>query len=287
MISEHLGSQLKMPLLPSGAYARLKTARYGRLAEAILEFTREQRLGLGDRIPSIRGLAKKFNVSCPTIRCALTSLEVIGHIQKVAGIGSFLVNRAASLQFAFCQESPPLLVLQACNSVEPGVVGEAALNCTADMIELIRRHFLILKLEFEKDVVEASAHSTDVRFHELLAASGGRQITIIIGELWRSFYAEANRNVIKCLSASEYRKEMLGNYEELIDAIVKQDQWLSMRAMHNHLIGLQERIRCQSAETDLETNMPESTCVVAQSSSVLRQNSNVAALLYEKREQDA
>jgi len=232
---------------------KVKRTTYSRLAQAVLEFSLEHGLRHGDKIPSIRELAIIFGVSCPTIRCALTALEATGHLQKLAGIGSFLIDRSASLRFVPCQESSPLLILQACLTIEPEIAAEAARKCTPELLIRIRRQGSELRLRGGEDVVGTSMHSDDIRFHELVAAAGGRQIVTIIGGLWRSFYAESNRNAFKCLSTAECRREMLSSYQELANAIGGRDEWSAMRAMRCHLISLQELVRHGSTEADVET----------------------------------
>jgi len=234
------------------ATPRFKSTTYGRLAEAILRFALEQGLCPGDRIPPVKELAIIFGVSGPTIRCALTALEVTGHIQKLAGIGSFLIDQSASLRFGAYQESSPLLLLQACLTIEPELAAEAARKCTGGLLTRIRRQEARLRLESKIESDRASTHPEHIHFHELLASVGGKQTAIIIGGLWRAFYAQSNRNAFRCLLTAECQREILSRYKELIDAIGSRDECRAMRAMRGHLIRLQELLRHGSDEENAE-----------------------------------
>jgi DNA-binding FadR family transcriptional regulator len=235
----------------------MRNSTYGRLARAILQFSLEQGLGSGDRIPPVRKLSMIFGVSRPTIRRALTALEATGNLQTLPGIGSFLIDPSASLHFAPCPESSPLLILQACVTIEPAIAAEAARKRTTGILARMRRQRNELQSKRWHLNVRGSMHSNDIRFHELLASASGKQTVIIVGGLWRSFYAKPNQNAFRVLSMDESRRAMLNDYDELIDAIGSQDELHAKRAMRNHLIALQELIRHGPVEEVAEADMQE------------------------------
>ncbi len=61
-----------------------------RLADDIVEIIREQRLGAGDLLASSRELARRFDVTTPTVREALRRLEATGVVEFRHGSGTYV-----------------------------------------------------------------------------------------------------------------------------------------------------------------------------------------------------
>lgn len=62
------------------------------VAEQVLDAIRSGALGPGDRLPSERDLAEQTGVSRPSVREALSALQLIGAIETRHGQGTFVVN---------------------------------------------------------------------------------------------------------------------------------------------------------------------------------------------------
>ncbi|TDV55179.1 FadR/GntR family transcriptional regulator [Actinophytocola oryzae] len=61
-----------------------------RLADSIVEIIRDQRLGPGAALASSRDLAKRFDVTTPTVREALRRLEATGIVEFRHGSGTYV-----------------------------------------------------------------------------------------------------------------------------------------------------------------------------------------------------
>ncbi|WP_328989217.1 GntR family transcriptional regulator [Kribbella sp. NBC_01245] len=102
-----------------------------RLTEAILAIIRDEGLSTGDAIPSARELAKRFEITTPTIREALRKLEATGAVEFRHGSGTYVgptINNAVLAN----PHRPPITrdsVLQLIDArlvIEPGIAAAAA-----------------------------------------------------------------------------------------------------------------------------------------------------------------
>jgi GntR family transcriptional repressor for pyruvate dehydrogenase complex len=102
-----------------------------RLTEAILGIIRDAGLGPGDAIPSARELAKRFEITTPTIREALRKLEATGAVEFRHGSGTYVGPTINNVVLAN-PHRPPITkqsVLQLIGArllIEPAVAAQAA-----------------------------------------------------------------------------------------------------------------------------------------------------------------
>lgn len=66
---------------------------YTKIADAIMEYIKENDLKTGDRIPSERELAQEFNTSRNSVREALRVLENNGIIEVKMGKGAYITEK--------------------------------------------------------------------------------------------------------------------------------------------------------------------------------------------------
>ena len=79
-------------------FSRVDTKRRALLvAEQILDAIAEGTLKAGDRLPSERDLAEKVGVSRPSVREALSTLQMIGALETRHGQGTFVRDRAQDI----------------------------------------------------------------------------------------------------------------------------------------------------------------------------------------------
>ena len=80
-----------------------KRVLYIQIADAIMEYIRDNKLEVGDKLPSERFLSEALKISRNSVREALRFLETQGIITVHTGIGSFIASdcsdRSVSLQF--------------------------------------------------------------------------------------------------------------------------------------------------------------------------------------------
>ncbi|MEV8373291.1 GntR family transcriptional regulator [Kribbella sp. NPDC056861] len=151
-----------------------------RLTEAILGIIRDADLGPGDAIPSARELAKRFEITTPTIREALRKLEATGAVEFRHGSGTYVGPTINNVVLAN-PHRPPITkesVLQLIGArllIEPAVAAQAAIATQSlDKLEAAVTNAL----------TPPGGPAFALNFHvELAAASGNPVVEELIGSL--------------------------------------------------------------------------------------------------------
>ncbi|MFC4769260.1 FadR/GntR family transcriptional regulator [Effusibacillus consociatus] len=152
---------------------------YQNIAVQIQRYIQEGYLNPGDKLPSMKELAKQFGVSRPTIREALSSLQAMGLVELRQGDGTFVsqvdLNKHlyAPLQAALLIGRNDLVSLHEVRTIlEVGASRWAALNRTSQAYEEIASALI----EFEWAVSDADIVQADIRFHQAIAAATGNPV---------------------------------------------------------------------------------------------------------------
>ena len=88
---------MKLPSLTVDRTALSRTTLSETLAQRITELIRERNLAVGDKLPSVKTLARTFVVATPTLREALRRLEAAGLIELRHGSGIYVRRADTSL----------------------------------------------------------------------------------------------------------------------------------------------------------------------------------------------
>jgi DNA-binding FadR family transcriptional regulator len=109
------------------------------VADHIVLAVREHRLQPGDLLPAERELAERFDVSRPTLREALTALELAGVVESRQGRGTTVVATSSHVAMWGVQVAPRQ-VFAARLALEPELARLAAENRTrTDIVDLCDR----------------------------------------------------------------------------------------------------------------------------------------------------
>jgi DNA-binding FadR family transcriptional regulator len=151
-----------------------------RLTEAILGIIRDAELGPGDAIPSARELAKRFEITTPTIREALRKLEATGAVEFRHGSGTYVGPTINNVVLAN-PHRPPITkesVLQLIGArllLEPAVAAQAA--TASQPLEK-------LEAAVTNALTPPGGPAFALNFHvELAAASGNPVVEELVGSL--------------------------------------------------------------------------------------------------------
>ena len=151
-----------------------------RLTEAILGIIRDAELGPGDAIPSARELAKRFEITTPTIREALRKLEATGAVEFRHGSGTYVGPTINNVVLAN-PHRPPITkesVLQLIGArllLEPAVAAQAA--SASQPLEK-------LEAAVTNALTPPGGPAFALNFHvELAAASGNPVVEELVGSL--------------------------------------------------------------------------------------------------------
>ncbi len=153
-----------------------KTGASDLLVEQILGFVKAGRLKPGDKLPSERDLAERFEVSRPTVREAMRALSVLGIVEIRHGGGAFVTAlRATELLgplnfFLSLSEVSIEKLYEARRLIEGEICALAASRVDAAFCAELEA--MIEKQEVVKENVDAYL-AIDSRFHERLAEASG------------------------------------------------------------------------------------------------------------------
>src|SRR5437764_121911 len=77
------------------------------IADQLVSALREDRIAMGDRLPSERELAELFGVSRPTVREAVAALELAGVVESQTGRGTVVVATPSGVAMWGVDVLPP------------------------------------------------------------------------------------------------------------------------------------------------------------------------------------
>lgn len=146
-----------------------------RLADGIVEIIRTERLAPGDALASSRDLARRFDVTTPTVREALRRLEATGVVEFRHGSGTY-VGAGAERRLLANPHGPRPSRTSVLELVEARLVLEPALAAAAARV---REPAALAQLEQAAAnalVPPAESVRQSVHFHVALAAAGGNPL---------------------------------------------------------------------------------------------------------------
>ena len=156
-----------------------------RLTEAILGIIRDRNLAPGDAIPSARELAKRFDITTPTIREALRKLEATGAVEFRHGSGTYVGPTINHVVLAN-PHRPPITkdsVLQLIGArlmIEPAIAAQAAIARVAGPETSLQR----LEAAVTNALTPPGGPAFALNFHvELASASGNPVVEELISSL--------------------------------------------------------------------------------------------------------
>jgi DNA-binding FadR family transcriptional regulator len=208
-----------------------------RLTEAILGIIRDQDLGPGDAIPSARELAKRFELTTPTIREALRKLEATGAVEFRHGSGTYVGPTINNVVLAN-PHRPPITkesVLQLIGArlvIEPAVARESALSRGDENLER-------LEAAVTNALVPPGGPAFALNFHvELAAASGNPLLEEVLASLLKVRLREQQQ--IRQLYDNRERDHE--EHRAILDAVRAQDAQEAERLTREHLDNIRAAV---------------------------------------------
>lgn len=237
---------MQFPVKPI-AYKRA----HEQISEQLLELIRSGKLNPGQQLPSERDLCKIFDVSRPTVREALTVLEVAGIVEMRPGRGAYVTAKTVPFTQGVLQVDSgvaPSDLLELRMIIEPEAARLAALRANDDSLRALEESLAACD-EAGRTGYELF-EPRDVDFHMAIAAMTDNPLLVRIqeeisemrmGRLWR---------LIKLRLASTPAD--LGTYSSehraMFDAIRARDAHAAAEAARSHL----ENVRTAMLGTDEE-----------------------------------
>ncbi|EAU46182.1 transcriptional regulator, GntR family protein [Salipiger bermudensis HTCC2601] len=206
------------------------------LVQAVLQVAREERLGPGDRLPSIKALSERFGVSVPTMREALQRVANLGAVEIRHGSGIYLTRTRLPVitghPDALQGHDQTLLhLLDARLAIEPAVAAKAARNITDPQAEALRE-----AIEAAERALSGAGgeHKANMSIHARIAEAADNPIlTDTILSLIKVFGAEQKR--ILAMHDRPSRERNHADHVAICDAIIAREPEAAESAMQKHL----------------------------------------------------
>lgn len=217
---------------------------YMEIVEQIRGLIKEGKLRPGDKLPPEHMLAEKFGTSRPSVREALSALEILGIIESRGGKGNFIKNsfNSALYEKKFKQlgkEESPFEILEARKAVEREIAGIAAEKATEEDIAAIRE-----SLDRMKSCITSipKIMEYDREFHINIARAAHNAILYSI----MSYLADALKERLwtnlkeKSWSVPGHPEKYIQEHIEILNAIKKRESKEASRRMYDHLAAVEE-----------------------------------------------
>jgi GntR family transcriptional repressor for pyruvate dehydrogenase complex len=210
-----------------------------RLADQIVDIIRTEKLAPGDVLASSRDLARRFEVTTPTVREALRRLEATGAVEFRHGSGTYVGDGVDRRLLANPHQpgTSPEAVLELVEArlvLEPPIAAAAARTRDAGGL---------LQLEAS---VENALHPPQgelrpaVHFHAALAATSGNAL---LRETVEALLHVRVREQIEIRHRYDDRERDHAEHVRILDAVRDGDADLAQRLTAEHLASIREAVR--------------------------------------------
>jgi len=204
---------------------------YRIVAERIQALILEEKIDIGERLPSERDLASKLSVSRASLREALIALELTGFVEVRGGSGIYVAEKsdAQSIQ----EIGPgPFEVLSARRMIEPEIAAMAARVATDRAVDEILNAIKDMELAHESRIDD---EQNDRAFHLAIAhATGNSAMVGVVEYLWNQ-RGRLWHKLTEHFQTEELRLEALADHRRIFQSIVAHDPADARKAMRAHL----------------------------------------------------
>jgi GntR family transcriptional repressor for pyruvate dehydrogenase complex len=224
--------------MPIGKIERKKS--YILIVDQLKELISRGEIGIGEKLPPERILAEKFGVARPTVREALSALEILGIIDVQVGSGAYVtgIPQAESPQLLnqLQEEPPPPDLFEVRKAIESLSAAKAAENASEEDIERIRNLVLSMEQDLKEDTFSLEK---DRQFHLSLAeASQNAHLVEIVRyivsamrkPLWQKY-------IMKNISIEGHKAMYVNNHRKILEAIEARKPEQAKALMTEHLQG--------------------------------------------------
>ena len=236
-------------MTPSSDTPESQTRLYRQLAQRLIDKLAAGTLAIGDRLPAERDLASEYNVSRPTVREAIISLEVQGLVEVRVGSGAYV--RALPHD-----RKRPKFNVTAFELIEARLVieGEAAALAAIHITdaELDRLDRLVERIADENERAD-STEAADEQFHTLIAeATRNAAITRTVEDLWTLRASSPDIAVLLAKARTAQVKPLVEEHRRIAIALRSRDARLARTAMRAHLSAVLDHLLFATEEVAVQ-----------------------------------
>ncbi len=209
---------------------------YVQIAGQLLELIHLGDIAPGQRLPSERDLATRFNVSRPTIREAMIALEVSNIVEVRSGSGVYVLPKVIDTELKVIADLPgPYEILEARALIEGEAAALAAERMSNEQLDELGQLLRELIAEIDRGDIE-SAEKIDQSFH-LKIAQGSHNSALLGSITW--LWELRNQSQIATVFHRHAREEgstpSQEEHQNILDAITRRDPEAARDAMTTHL----------------------------------------------------
>jgi len=212
---------------------------YQKLAARIAGLITEGEFKAGDRLPSERALAERFNVSRTLLREAIIVLEIQGAVEVRGGSGIYIcapVAGAAVPAASAYTLSPgpgPFELLRARSLIESEIASVAAENRKDSDIDRIYAALAAMR-EHMQD--KAANEAADRLFHLRIAESTGNSVLLqMVTALWDHTKAPIWSQMEAHFHTPELRRASQDDHQRVFNALLERNPAEARAAMRAHI----------------------------------------------------
>ncbi|HEV8496003.1 MAG TPA: FadR/GntR family transcriptional regulator [Gemmatimonadaceae bacterium] len=219
----------------------LRQSLSDKLAQRIRAMIRKGDYQMGDRLPPIMEMARRFGVGHPTIREALKKLETMGIVEIRHGSGVYVSRSEEVLVLASPDYAGTLTkkllvdLISARISLEVQSAVDAVRNATPEHLLEMRRLLSTAAQTFTDDDLQ---HTTNMGFHRQIAIASGNSVLAQLVDVLIDLFSAEQRVILGLLSREQDYKEHLS----ILEAIELRDEKLAAERMRAHLEGVRDAV---------------------------------------------
>jgi len=217
---------------------------YMKIVEQVRDLIKEGRLKPGDKLPPEQVLAEKFGTSRPSVREALSALEILGITESRGGKGNFIKN---NFNFPLYEqkfreleeEESPFELLEARKAVEIEIAELAAKKATQEDIDAI--YEFLHKMEEAMNNIPKMME-LDREFHMSIAKAAHNNLlfsmmTYLSNLLKEKLWVNMKE---KTWNLPGYPQKYLKEHTEIFNAIKNKDSKNARKQVYHHLAGVEK-----------------------------------------------
>ena len=217
---------------------------YMKIVEQVRDLIKEGRLKPGDKLPPEQILSEEFGTSRPSVREALSALEILGITESRGGKGNFIRDNLGFPLYEQIfkeleEEESPFEILEARKAVETEIVGLSAKKATKEEIDAIKESLnkmkenmtdipKIMKIDREFHINIARAAHNNLLFSMMIYLAD-----LLNEKLWIKMKE-------KSWSIPGRPQKYLEEHIEIFNAIKNKDSKDARKRMYDHLAGVEK-----------------------------------------------
>jgi GntR family transcriptional regulator, transcriptional repressor for pyruvate dehydrogenase complex len=220
----------------------VKQSLSDRLSRRIRGMIQRGHYRIGDRLPSIMEMAKRFGVGHPTVREALKKLETTGVVEIRHGSGVYIsrsddVLVLASPDYSGTVTKKLLLdLIRTRMALEAQSVADAVQKATAAHLKEMRRLLSTAAKNLANDDV---LNDVNMSFHRQIAQASGNAVLLQLLDVLRELFTNEQRLILNIFGSRERDHE---GHLAILEALERRDATLAMKRMRAHLKGVESTI---------------------------------------------